>query len=47
MTIACGCFGLGKAISATTLARDGLLVALALVLTLLARRDAAKAVNLI
>ena len=45
MAIDCGCFGLGEAISAATLARDGLLVALALVLALLARRDAAKAVN--
>jgi len=45
MAIDCGCFGLGEAISAGTLLRDGLLVALSLVLTLLARsrRDPAKA----
>jgi len=45
MAIDCGCFGLGEAISAASLARDGLLVALSLVLTWLARRDAARAVN--
>jgi len=45
MAIDCGCFGLGEAISAATLLRDGLLVALSLVLTLLARsrRDPANA----
>lgn len=40
MSIDCGCFGLGEAISVKTLLRDGLLVALALVLTLLARAPA-------
>ena len=45
MAIDCGCFGLGEAISAKTLLRDGLLVALSLALTLLARsrRDPVKA----
>ncbi len=38
MTINCGCFGLGEEISAQTLARDGLLVALAIALTILALR---------
>lgn len=40
MAIDCGCFGLGEAISVKTLLRDGLLVALSLVLTLLARAPA-------
>ena len=36
MKIDCACFGLGEAISARTLARDGLLLALSMVLTVLA-----------
>jgi len=45
IAIDCGCFGLGETISAKTLIRDGLLLALSLALTLLARsgRDPAKA----
>jgi uncharacterized membrane protein YphA (DoxX/SURF4 family) len=39
MTINCGCFGLGEAISAETLARDGALVALSIVLTVIAFRQ--------
>ena len=38
MTINCGCFGLGEEISAQTLVRDGVLVALAIALTILALR---------
>ena len=36
MKIDCACFGLGEAISARTLARDGVLLALSVVLTVLA-----------
>ena len=39
MGIDCGCFGLGEAISATTLLRDGLLLAGSLGLTLLSLRS--------
>jgi uncharacterized membrane protein YphA (DoxX/SURF4 family) len=38
MAIDCGCFGLGEAITAATLARDGLLLALSATLTILALR---------
>jgi uncharacterized membrane protein YphA (DoxX/SURF4 family) len=38
MAIDCGCFGLGEVISPTTLVRDGLLLALSIVLTFLALR---------
>jgi uncharacterized membrane protein YphA (DoxX/SURF4 family) len=38
MKIDCGCFGLGEAISARTLARDGVLLALSAVVTVLAVR---------
>ena len=38
MAIDCGCFGLGEAISARTLARDALLLASSLALTILSRR---------
>jgi uncharacterized membrane protein YphA (DoxX/SURF4 family) len=41
MKIDCGCFGLGEAISARTLLRDGVLLALSLVLTVLALRRGA------
>jgi uncharacterized membrane protein YphA (DoxX/SURF4 family) len=37
MSIDCGCFGLGEAISAKTLLRDGALVALCLTLAVLSR----------
>jgi len=40
MKIDCGCFGLGEQISGRTLARDGLLLALSLAVTLLAIRMA-------
>ena len=39
MGIDCGCFGLGEAISAKTLLRDGLLVAGSLALTVTTRRS--------
>ena len=39
MTINCGCFGLGEAISAETLVRDGALVALSIALTVIAFRQ--------
>ena len=39
MTIDCGCFGLGEAISAKTLLRDGFLLTLSIVLTVLAARS--------
>jgi uncharacterized membrane protein YphA (DoxX/SURF4 family) len=39
--IDCGCFGLGEAISAKTLARDGFLLALSIALTFLAQRRTA------
>jgi uncharacterized membrane protein YphA (DoxX/SURF4 family) len=38
MAIDCGCFGLGEAISAETLARDGLLLLISLALTTLTLR---------
>jgi uncharacterized membrane protein YphA (DoxX/SURF4 family) len=40
MGIDCGCFGLGEKISPFTLTRDGLLVAMSLTLTIVAKRDA-------
>ena len=39
MSIDCGCFGFGEALGPKTLIRDGLLVVLALILTLLAFRQ--------
>jgi uncharacterized membrane protein YphA (DoxX/SURF4 family) len=42
MKIDCACFGLGEAISGWTLARDGVLLALAAVVTVLAVRDNAR-----
>jgi uncharacterized membrane protein YphA (DoxX/SURF4 family) len=38
MAIDCGCFGIGEAISARTLLRDGLLLVLSIALTILAAR---------
>jgi uncharacterized membrane protein YphA (DoxX/SURF4 family) len=38
MSIDCGCFGLGETITAATLLRDGLLLALSITLTVLAAR---------
>ncbi len=40
LKIDCGCFGLGEPISAQTLLRDGLILAVSLTLTLLALRQA-------
>lgn len=42
LAIDCGCFGVGEALSAKTLLRDGALIASAVALTVLSMRDAKK-----